>query len=987
MSRVNRDKKLPKKNPKIINEKTEFEDSVVEKRIPEEDNEENKDADKILLEQSKYERSHKILIEKVFFGDFGVVKEKNPSTLQEKAWEYVIVFKNPDFPGLENEEIQDSFAQNFYRTCFRPRKSGNIHKDRLRFLSESESFLTVFKSLNTFGEGKALNGGSRLKINEKNIVDNGTKIKDFSSLVRNCVFYKLVGNIGLKVRQLVSASGEYIYFLITADEEDLKYEAERTRFSKQLEISLSDLQSLTPCDAVFRPFDILINNDEEIKKINKEIKPFLKKAFKLEKNLGKVNYKYEAVGVTERMWSTYKVYLNFLREGIKKIETSNATHTNQMFLFQKLIKDSLEKANQTVSAKEDRLSNLWTCLGFNKPIAPYAEYRESAKNDELNGLWRKHQIDKEGTRSLFKNMERIRLIYSLIESEIKINALEEEEFVVAHFPLHNSWQLNGSETLIVPHVSLEDRLLRNILYDFKPLDQDGPLKQAWRTSLINQRLPLSKIKNYFGEKLGLYFEFLRFQQVSLLIPGIIGLAVYIIQQLFDQDSPQTLVLNTFYSIFMTIWATVYLEAWSRRESTLAVVWGQTNFEKVEIPRPQYKGVPRRSPITDDMDEIYYESSKRIKFFILACSVTLFIICCVLGIVAGLLILKQKLNNDLIYFGTDFAPILCSVLNAIQIQIFNFIYRKLSKTLTDLENHKTQEQYNDSLVLKIFAFQFVNSYNSLAYIAFVKTYSEGCLVTNAKGSKELQTGASCMDELYTQLISIFIVGYLRNLIEIGIPYGKYCLKRKRDAKSRVLTMELVNDIRIKIEEQIDLDYYLTNQDDETIDDYMELAVQFGYLTLFALAFPLSSILAFVGLWLEMFTDKIKLINLVRRPIPFAANDIGSWWNIFSAICVIAIFSNTALFCFTANTFKNWDAVKDYNYVIFAVIVIILLIFRSQLQTWIPDVPEKIEILQARHEFIVEKLLRGNEKTEAPQDDEAFDGTMYFTTTGEKHIDIS
>ena len=64
---------------------------------------------------------------------------------------------------------------------------------------------------------------------------------------------------------------------------------------------LSDLQSLTPCDAVFRPFDILINNDEEIKKINKEIKPFLKKAFKLEKNLGKVNYKYEAVGVTERM--------------------------------------------------------------------------------------------------------------------------------------------------------------------------------------------------------------------------------------------------------------------------------------------------------------------------------------------------------------------------------------------------------------------------------------------------------------------------------------------------------------------------------------------------------------------------------------------------------------------------------------------------------------------------------------------------------------
>ena len=37
-----------------------------------------------------------------------------------------------------------------------------------------------------------------------------------------------------------------------------------------------------------------------------------------------------------------------------------------------------------------------------------------------------------------------------------------------------------------------------------------------------------------------------------------------------------------------------------------------------------------------------------------------------------------------------------------------------------------------MVLKTFIFQFVNSFNSLAYIAFIKTYVEGCLATEPNG---------------------------------------------------------------------------------------------------------------------------------------------------------------------------------------------------------------------------------------------------------------
>jgi hypothetical protein len=48
-----------------------------------------------------------------------------------------------------------------------------------------------------------------------------------------------------------------------------------------------------------------------------------------------------------------------------------------------------------------------------------------------------------------------------------------------------------------------------------------------------------------------------------------------------------------------------------------------------------------------------------------------------------------------------------------------IYRKVAVTLTDWENHRTSQEYENTLLVKNFIFQFVNSYISLFYIAFLK----------------------------------------------------------------------------------------------------------------------------------------------------------------------------------------------------------------------------------------------------------------------------
>ena len=45
--------------------------------------------------------------------------------------------------------------------------------------------------------------------------------------------------------------------------------------------------------------------------------------------------------------------------------------------------------------------------------------------------------------------------------------------------------------------------------------------------------------------------------------------------------------------------------------------------------------------------------------------------------------------------------------------------KTSLFLFFIENHRTQTSYEDALILKLFGFQFVNSYTSLFYIAFFR----------------------------------------------------------------------------------------------------------------------------------------------------------------------------------------------------------------------------------------------------------------------------
>ena len=198
---------------------------------------------------------------------------------------------------------------------------------------------------------------------------------------------------------------------------------------------------------------------------------------------------------------------------------------------------------------------------------------------------------------------------------------------------------------------------------------------------------------------------------------------------------------------------------------------------------------------------------------------------------------------------------------VQIAIFNFLYTKLAYAFNSYENHKTYDSYESSLATKVFMFQFVNSFNSIIIISFIKRWIDfmgGC-VKNMQFGKSVSAYNYCDEELENQMVTIAIMNFFKNFSEIGVPWllNKYRNMKKVDkSKEERLAKDPTYKLRKSLDYQYDLNDFNVGFIDSTFDDYLELTIQFGFVILFAMSFSLLPMIAFVTNIMEMQVDKTK-----------------------------------------------------------------------------------------------------------------------------------
>jgi hypothetical protein len=157
-----------------------------------------------------------------------------------------------------------------------------------------------------------------------------------------------------------------------------------------------------------------------------------------------------------------------------------------------------------------------------------------------------------------------------------------------------------------------------------------------------------------------------------------------------------------------------------------------------------------------------------------------------------------------------------------ILFLDFVFKPIIYWLTKFENHKTKITFENSYVIKIFLFRFLNNYASIIYIAFAKQPGEGCI----KWSNNMQSRRNdCMTEMKYQVIFIFMIYLLQNVFEIGIPL---CKKKKSDKSylSKVSQIEKYTDeflLKEKVEAEFFRDSYDEGEVNGTVEEYSELMV--------------------------------------------------------------------------------------------------------------------------------------------------------------------
>eukprot|EP01046_Picozoa_sp_COSAG06_P023917 COSAG06_NODE_1921_length_8062_cov_113.020846_9_plen_366_part_00 len=148
-------------------------------------------------------------------------------------------------------------------------------------------------------------------------------------------------------------------------------------------------------------------------------------------------------------------------------------------------------------------------------------------------------------------------------------------------------------------------------------------------------------------------------------------------------------------------------------------------------------------------------------------------------------------------------------------------------------------------------------------------------------------------MFNQFLSIFL--------QVAIP----SLKTKAQAKALDLKMA-------KLEAEAgEEELHATAVGDESrrevypsvFKDYATMATQFGYITLFGVAFPLAPAMCMINNLIEIRSDAYKLVKVHRRPPIETREDIGSWQLAFETIAVVAVITSACLIGFVGSQLQT------------------------------------------------------------------------------------
>lgn len=594
------------------------------------------------------------------------------------------------------------------------------------------------------------------------------------------------------------------------------------------------------------------------------------------------------------------------------------------------------------------INTIWRKL--NQPFQPKVPHPDHGQTKLLSHCFSRdklHLYNITSKDTFFDNSTRGRIVYEILRrtvcvrtcQTIGISSLIAKGVYDAAFPIHDGdFRITEDQ---------EERNDRQVLHE------------EWaRYSAFYKYQPIDLVRKYFGEKIGLYFAWLGVYTQLLIPASIVGIIVFgygvatldtnipslemcdgrlnfTMCPLCDGacdywrlstacgtarashlfDNPATV----FFAIFMSLWAVLFLEHWKRRQISLSFSWDVVGLEEdEEQPRPKYENIvlqkrqrnQQKKKKKKKKNEAPIEKltwKDRLPGYCINVSSILFMFGLTFSAVFGVIVYRitvsalMAMSHDPEVKSNVRVTVTATavMINLVVILILDEIYGAVAVWLTELEIPKTERNYEERLILKAFLLKFMNAYAPIFYVAFFKGRFAGrpgsyVYVFNDYRMEECAPGG-CLIELCIQLSIIMLGKQLiqNNIFEIGIPKLKKLVRTLKDKGSVVQEKQEERPPR-----QWTLDYALAPFEGLT-PEYMEMIIQFGFVSLFVASFPLAPLFALLNNVIEIRLDAKKFVTELRRPVAARAKDIGVWYNILSGMGKFSVIINAFVISFTSD----------------------------------------------------------------------------------------
>ncbi|XP_034060578.1 anoctamin-9 isoform X1 [Gymnodraco acuticeps] len=471
------------------------------------------------------------------------------------------------------------------------------------------------------------------------------------------------------------------------------------------------------------------------------------------------------------------------------------------------------------------------------------------------------------------------------------------------------------------------------------------LKENWaRWTACLQGQPITAVRNYFGEKVALYYLWLGWYTFLLIPPALIGVIVFLYGLAFFNSSPlikevceaDTVMCplcdkrckvwqlsdtctyakvsllfdnngTVLFAMFMAVWATLFLEFWKRHRASYVCEWKVSDWceEEEELILEIVNNA--------NCEPKEYKHSYLRSTLVLICVTVMILV--IIGLTHALVVfrviaavvLAEGSWKFLSTHSNSGAMMLGAVLHYLIITVMTRINRIVAMKLCEIEETRSFAATEKSFTVKMFTFQFFTYFSSLFYVAFFLGRINGHpgSYVRISGIWRLEEchPSGCLTDLFIQMAIIMVLKQtISNVFEFTGPWFCRWFKKRRTKKlqRKCAHCYLKDDSEVnhgaELCENCKLRDWLSNYRLNDVDsfslfhEFLEMVIQFSFTTIFVAAFPLAPLLALINNIIEIRLDAIKMVTLERRLVPKKTNDIGVWIDVLEAIGVLAVIAN-------------------------------------------------------------------------------------------------